>query len=323
MVTHPTVTLCGPQRLVPTIGKIAAELGITGTVATVTAGWREREPSDGELQEHLGLPTVNLGLYDRWKRIAEVDAEYFALHRERQDRLRSLQEVYRRRLRHAMDGARAVFTMEVDDDILGPEKLAAIDAIGELDGHHLVRVKAMHVEFEQRVQPGKRRAIAQERDAVAELLDGVDSVFIAGGHVAVLLNRLRLLALRPLLARRNVVAWSAGAMAMTSHVLLFHDFPPWGAGDAEVLDHGLGLATGIVALPHAHRRLALDNAQRVAAMARRAAPSVCLALPDGAHVVTRNHEVLSVSDGIVALRQSGDVVELPDADQLPAPLRAV
>ena len=196
MLSSPTITLCGPQRLNPTIGEIVKAVGAGPRVAMITAGWRERESNDSELSEAVGLETVNLGLYGRWSVIAEADTEYFDLHRERQDLLRSLQRIYRVRLRHLMNAVRALHAMKGDDGLLQPELHSAIDMVGALDRHHLQRVKQIHLEFEDRVKPGERAVIASQRAEVAELLDGVDTVLIAGGHVAVLLNRLRLLGLR-------------------------------------------------------------------------------------------------------------------------------
>lgn len=309
MVSSPTVTLCGPQRLRPTIGEVAKARKISGKVGVITAGWREREHDDAELVAEVGLEAVNLHLYRRWRQIAAEDTEYFDLHRSRQDALRKLQALYRQRLRHLFAASRAVSELEKTDPEATPEVLHSLEMIADLDRHHLRRVKAVHVEFERTVRPGERPRIAREREEIAALLDGIDAVFIAGGHVAVLLNRLRLFALRPHLVTRHVVAWSAGAMAMTPHVLLFHDSPPWGYGDAEVLDHGLGLVSGVVALPHAYRRLTLDDRARVASMARRAHPSVCVVLPDGAHVTFAGEAIVDRSSDVAHLSLSGEVTE--------------
>ena len=66
----PTVTVLGPQRR-PTIAPLPA-----GTVAaTVTAGWREREADDAELDNLLGGHTVNLRLHARWQDVLETDRE--------------------------------------------------------------------------------------------------------------------------------------------------------------------------------------------------------------------------------------------------------
>ena len=59
------LVLLGPQRLRPTLKDAIACLGVTGRVATVTAGWEEREGEDAELDEHLAGRTVNLGLFPR------------------------------------------------------------------------------------------------------------------------------------------------------------------------------------------------------------------------------------------------------------------
>jgi hypothetical protein len=68
-------------------------------------------------------------------------------------------------------------------------------------------------------------------------------------------------------------------MALSDRVVLFHDSPPQGPGAAEVLDAGLGVATGIVVLPQPETRLRLDDAARVELMARRFSPATCVALP--------------------------------------------
>jgi hypothetical protein len=57
-----------------------------------------------------------------------------------------------------------------------------------------------------------------------------------------------------------VFAWSAGAMAVTDRVVLFHDSPPAGPpATPRSSAHGLGLFPGVVALPHARRRLRLEG----------------------------------------------------------------
>ena len=82
-----------------------------------------------------------------------------------------------------------------------------------------------------------------------------------------------------------VIAWSAGAMALTSRVVLFHDFAPHGSHEAEVYDRGLGRVPGVVALPHARRRLRLDDRARSAVLARRFAEHRLLLLDDGTSAV--------------------------------------
>ena len=76
------------------------------------------------------------------------------------------------------------------------------------------------------------------------------------------------------------MAWSAGAMVVSDRIVLFHDSPPQGRGNAELLGAGLGLFPGVVVLPHASRRLMLHNHARISVFARRFATAVCVALDD-------------------------------------------
>ncbi len=62
---------------------------------------------------------------------------------------------------------------------------------------------------------------------------------------------------------------SAGAMALSEKVVLFHDFPPQGAGNAEVFDAGLSAFRGLIVFPDADKRLALGDKQRVSMLASR------------------------------------------------------
>jgi hypothetical protein len=70
-------------------------------------------------------------------------------------------------------------------------------------------------------------------------------------------------------------------MAMAERVVLFHDHPPQGAGNAELLEAGLGLVPAAVFLPHAAGRLATGDRGRVTLLARRFAPAALYTLDDG------------------------------------------
>ena len=276
------VVLLGPQRLAPTVGEVASRRGITGRAAVISAGWQEREPEDETLRGALGLPAVNLNLYARWDALSHQDPGLFAAHRERQDQLRALEDVYDGRLRHVMAGARELLPALGPAMLMDEERASAVASVRELDAHHLRRVAAIHAEWHGRIQPENHSALRQHRDEIAEALADVDVVAIAGGHIGVLLNRLRIFGIVEAIAHKHVMAWSAGAMALCERIVLFHDRPPQGAGNAEVYEHGLGVVPGIVALPHAKRRLLLNDAVRVALMARRLAPDRTVALDEHA-----------------------------------------
>jgi hypothetical protein len=195
-----------------------------------------------------------------------------------------MQDLYRLRLEGAMDTSRAVARRATDADMLADEQQIAIEQLRELDRRHLERVRAAHEAFEARHTIAERPAVARHRREIAEIVAGCAALAIAGGHVAVLLNRLKLFDIAGIAGDRPVFAWAAGAMAVSERVVLFHDAPPQGPGVAQVLDEGLVLAPAIVPLPGARHRLRLDDRERVRVMARRFAPSACVALDDGAMV---------------------------------------
>jgi hypothetical protein len=78
-----------------------------------------------------------------------------------------------------------------------------------------------------------------------------------------------------------VIAWSAGAMALTDRIVLFHDRAPQGPGHPEVWVSGLSIVRDAVLLPHARARLLLDDVPRMAVLARRFAPARCVLLEGG------------------------------------------
>lgn len=272
----PTRILLGPQRQRPTVSAVVRELA--APVGLITAGWQENEnesPPRG-----LGRKCVNLGIYARAERVFDRDRELAQAHRERQLELKRLQRLHRVRLDYAVAAWRALAALaeESESPTVREEADAALEAIRALDRHHLSRVDAVHEAFEARWRPGTRDAVAAGREAIATELAGVEAVVVAGGHVAVLLNRMRLFDLAPLLEGKRLVAWSAGAMVCAPRIVLFHDSPPWGAGNAELLDRGLGLFGQVLPLPDPGRRLRTNDPSRVALLARRFAPLACVGL---------------------------------------------
>ena len=73
-----TTTLLGPQRYLITAGAVVRDLvarGVDGPVATVNAGWEEREADDGELQDVMGGRARNLRLHARLMAVLDEDPE--------------------------------------------------------------------------------------------------------------------------------------------------------------------------------------------------------------------------------------------------------
>jgi hypothetical protein len=106
--------------------------------------------------------------------------------------------------------------------------------------------------------------------------------------VGVLAEVLHLFNVAAALNGAPVIAWSAGAMALTDRIVLFHDRAPQGPGHAEVYGSGLSLLRDVVLLPHARARLLLDDAPRMAVFARRFAPARCVPLEAGTRIDVDN-----------------------------------
>jgi len=287
------VVLLGPQRR-PTLDGVVRSLGLlepalTGSFAVVTAGWQEREPDDGELVSllagsagHHGAGhhgAVNLGLYRRGVDVAERDPVFAAGWDELRRTLAGLQEVYLLRLDYAL---RAVYAVQRQAGSGSESVEDAVAAVRALDEAHLRRVNGARGEFYARLEPHARPVIAAHRDEVAAVLRDAGALVVAGGHVGVLADVLHLFNVAAALNGGSlVIAWSAGAMALTDRIVLFHDRAPQGPGHPEVYGSGLSLLRDVVLLPHARARLLLDDAPRMAVLARRFAPARCVPLEAG------------------------------------------
>jgi hypothetical protein len=308
----PILALLGPQRFRPTVREAVRSLGIEGPVAAVTAGWQERETENTELQEHLHRDVLGLDLYRRYEQALGQDPELAAALRGRQETLKQLQDLYRLRLSYALGAARELMQRTDGGRMLADQCRAAIRAVRTLDRWHLRRIRQIHEAFVEQWHPTRRPAVARHIDELRAIISRTAALCIAGGHVAVLLGRLRLFDIPTLIEQRPVVAWSAGAMAVSDRVVLYHDSPPQGAGDPEILDAGLALCRGLVALPHARKRLKLDDPVRVALFARRFAPATCVVFDDGARLIW-DGRVWAAGPGTHRLGRRGSVPAMTES----------
>jgi hypothetical protein len=303
------VTLLGPQRN-PTLDSVVAAQSVEGQIATVTAGWQEREPDDQELSKLLSAQDVNLQLYRRWLDVQERDPEFAAGERQVRSLADELQEIYLLRLDHALAAVHELQRRAGVGRLRAEAVTAALAAVRELDAAHLRRVGQLHGEFYQAWQPHARPVIAGHRAEIAQVLAGAAALVIAGGHVGVLTATLHLFNVAAAL-NSPVIAWSAGAMALTDRVVLFYDRAPQGPGHPEVYGAGLSLLRDVVLLPHARARMMLDDGPRMALFARRFAPARCLLLEAGTQVETSSDG--GYPPGTLVLAPDGRVTALEAA----------
>lgn len=298
-----TTYLLGPQRFLTTAGTVVRGLDVDGPVATITAGWEDRESDDRELDAVMGGRTRNLRLYARMLEVIERDPNVAAAALGLRDAVDELAGTYAVRLHHALDAAYAVRRRTGRPDLLAGAYADAVEAVRRLDRWYLDQVRALYSEAYASGAIERSEVFEENRAAVAEDLASCGLLAVAGGHVAMLLRSMRFFAVRPP-AELPVVAWSAGAMAMTSTVVLFNDFAATAHG-AQVWDRGLGRVERVVALPHARRRLHLDDRVRMQVMTRRFEGSVLLLLDDGAKVAVGPDSALPA--GARVIRPDGSV----------------
>jgi peptidase E len=294
--------MLGPQSPNANLKNAIELLSVNGPAVSITAGWRDSEAETDELQSAIGSPVEDLNLYHQAEEIFTQEPELHALQRERQDQLLELQRLYRIRLTPAMIAARKLLREKGESDLLRLEQRAAISQVRALDRHHLQRISAIHRNFDTRraelLIPSTATLLRSLHNKVAD--SGL--VLIAGGHVAILINRIRLFRLGDVLAQKPIIAWSAGAMVLGERIVLFHDDAPQGKRDAEVLDAGLGIVKNVIPLPHAKSRLDWSIRNRMALFSRRFAPAKCCTLDNGSMIQIENNRMTSAIQSSVIMR---------------------
>ncbi len=273
--------LLGPQPAYASLIRLLERVEVRAPAAYTTAGWETEEGEDQELREAIGGPCRNLELFARSEHLFAEDTELIGLLRERQDVLRHLRDVYNARLGHLLDAARELLLPGPAGISLEGERASAVDMIRRLDSEYLQRVTGLIEDYDSRLRLSERPLLAAHRKDLAEILSRSGALLIAGGHVAILLNRLRLFGVLQHVGDVPVIAWSGGAMALAERLVFYHDFPPQGKGNPEVLRAGMGLCGSIQPLPEGDSRLALEDPIRVQLFARRFEPFQCVLFDEG------------------------------------------
>jgi len=303
----------GPQRPTPNAPACLDELGGQGSVLVITAGWRHDETDDEALRRHLGPDVVLLPIYTWFEVVTKELPELRAAYRARQDKLLQLRRLHRLRLHPALEVVRSLWDQGLaGDPIMASELRSAMAHVRALDEEMLLRGDAIMEAFRPSIEGWwSHKVVASLMEKARDAVASARTVAITGGHVAVLLNRLRFFGVDRALTDRfhaggNIVAWSAGAMVLTERVVLFYDDPPDGPTHPEILDRGLGLVKDVVLLPHARQRLRLDDRDRVALLAQRFGPTACLGLENGAWLARDGDEWINRGLEQAAVRLTED-----------------
>lgn len=310
MTEAPIRVLLGPQNPIRTIGEAVNASGIpAGPIAVISAGWQEAENDIDDVRAIVGRELRDLEIYRRAEVLFETDTRLADDYRARQNRLKEQQRVYRSRLRPLAIAARRMLRYEGDREIVAAEQRHAIAQLRALDRHHLNRTEALNQRFHAEFDPLTHDILRKHADEIRAIVEDASAVLITGGNIAILINRLRLFGLGRILGQANVVAWSAGAMAMAERIVLFHERLPQGRRDPEIFGAGLGLVPGFVFMPDAKHRLRPKDRLRIGLMAKRFAPDDCVTLDNGAALSWIGGK-LEATDGARYLNRNGRLAKL-------------
>ena len=191
---------------------------------------------------------VNLRLYQRWQELIAADAEYAAAERGLAELLEEQQAVYALRVFHAVAAVDEVNRRDKMPAVRAAAVTDGIRALRALDSWHLDEVAASRQQFYAATQIGERESVRAHRRELAELVDDSAGMVITGGHVGVLLHLLHVFGLVTMI-KKPVITWSAGAMALSDRVVLFGTHRPAGRRLPEVWAEGLGVFSGVLAVP--------------------------------------------------------------------------
>ena len=217
-------------------------LGDEGPIATVTAGWQEREGDDGELNAILDGRGRNLGLYRRWSDVLERRSGVRHRRARAARRADELQALYEVRLDHALRAIEAVQrstgrrAVKSHADRRRDRRLTPAGRRGTCAG------RRARERFDAGWAPASGRGIRRHRDEVAPSSASVPPIASSpAGTSACCCNacgcsRCRGRAALPPVDR--LVGRSDGAR---DRVVLFHDFGPTGPTGPEVFAEGLGV----------------------------------------------------------------------------------
>ena len=275
--------LLGPQRFRTTVGNVVNSVVPDGPVATVRAGWRDREADTSDLDSVLEGRGRHLNLYARLIDVLETDSRYAEASLTHRDALEELANLYSLRLQRALDSAYLVGRRALQTWLAASALEDAIRKVQGIDRWYLDTLGQIHGELAAAAPAEESEPISRHRSEVAQLIGQAAVLAVAGGHVGVLLRCLRLFAVT-IPPELPVVGWSAGAMALTERVVLYNDLGPSGVVGSEVWDRGLGRAPRIVAMPHARRRVSMDDPTVLQVLVRRFSDARCLLLDYGARV---------------------------------------
>jgi hypothetical protein len=260
----------------------------------------------------------NLAVYHEFNRLRADDPELYRQYHEKQEVVIKTKEFYRRKnsdflriLREQTAYVKEMYPEATMADILAYDVArhqSVLPSFNERELlHHyycediqdtlraivdndekMVRLcREIERYFRARSRVDEHPLFIRIRDELTRRILSANSIFIFGGHVGVLLNRLHFFRLHNVLREAlqrgtNFYTVSAGSVVLSEKLILFDDF--WGEGEErsrkefEFYDNGLGLVTRITVFPHCRDRIQTDDPDNLAYLARRFSSGPCVGL---------------------------------------------
>lgn len=312
-----TIYILGPQSSIPNLPKTINRFVPTGPLGLISAGWRHSEGEFSALSRELSREIKHLPLYQWFDELGNKEPTLAARSKERQKQIKAYKAAYRLQLHSALGLWSRLQELEEDlPNIYAPDVLDGCKFVKQIDNRAIERLNDIRAQFSDLETPWKHPSVHDYYSQIKESLQGCSGLLIAGGHVALLRNRMYFFGLHQLIQEflaegKPVFAWSAGAMAITSRIILYYDDPPFGKGIPEVLDTGIGNIPQMIFLPHAQTRLRLNNTKRCQQFAMRFAPDICLTLEPGALLAWKDGFMHNIGDLEASKRidETGDLKE--------------
>ena len=308
--------ILGPQRPSENLSEIvqshlsSGQLSLQGgPISVITSGWRHDEGEIQPLREAIPLPLLSLPLYHWFDELGRVEKELAKQHKSRQRLIKQYKKFYRRRLQNGLHLWRSLEDLSqkeiLEKEILEKEISISRDLhqnvpygfeleeicsdVRRCDEDVLNRLRQIRDLYPDLQNPWTHPSAQPYHQRIKEILDSSQALFIAGGHVAILRNRMNFFGLHHvirdfLMSGKPIYSWSAGAMVLSEKIVLYYDNPPQGEGHPEILDEGLNIFRNMIMFPHAHERLDLNDTNRIKKLAKRFAPQLCIGLESNAYL---------------------------------------
>ncbi|PIQ28723.1 hypothetical protein COW36_11845 [bacterium (Candidatus Blackallbacteria) CG17_big_fil_post_rev_8_21_14_2_50_48_46] len=172
-----------------------------------------------------------------------------------------------------------------------------------------------------------------------ERILSANSIFIFGGHIAVLWNRLNFFKLKNAFVEAlergaNFYTVSAGSLCLCEYLVVFDDNSNEWTGssrmyDFELFDHGFGLVTKVQLFPHCKDYIFMEDPDTIAYTAARFNRSVCVGLDQNSFLLMETYRdgqseyerfsSVGKDEGLYVFKPSGEVKVKHRGDELILP----